>query len=91
MVYVLTYIVIQLYRDSRPLAPSTVIYWIYSVPDNFESIDLLVQKKLKIDFQAGGHLRFPIWTISVIFKNWSTSHLDTSMVAAILDLRSEQF
>ena len=44
---------------------------LYRSPDyqtSFESVGLLVQeKKFSIDFQDGGHLGFPIRTISATF------------------------
>ena len=71
----------------RPQQPSWIldqnnfsfVFFIYKSPQcflpNFKSIGLSVQKKLKIDFQDGGHLGFPIRTILAIFDVQVTTML----------------
>ena len=45
---------------------------------SFKSIGLLVQENFKTDFQDGGHLGFPIWTI---FASFDTSYQVSNLLS----------
>ena len=62
------------------------------LPDKFESIGLLVhKKKFNIDFQDGGHLGFPIRTISATFDLQVTSILPMNFESIAFLVQEKKF